>query len=69
MTSDCIFERMELFFFLLVVVVFNGSFMFPRVNSVRIHLDNRMDSVVTYNVQQYGAKADGIIDNMKVRET
>lgn len=69
MTSDCIFERMELFFFLLAVVVFNGSFMFPRVNSVRIHLDNRMDSVVTYDVRQYGAKADGITDNMKVRET
>jgi len=69
MTSNCIFERMKLFFFLLVVVVFNGSFMFPRVNSVGIHLDNRMDSGVMYNVQQYGAKADGTTDNIKVRET
>jgi len=69
MTSNCICERMKLFFFLLVVVVFNGSFMFPRVNSVRIHLDNRMDSHVTYNVQQYGAKEDGTTDNIKVRET
>lgn len=69
MTSNYVFERMELLFFLLVVTVFNGSFMFPRVNSVRIHLDNRMDSGVMYNVQQYGAKADGTTDNAEVRET
>eukprot|EP00253_Pinus_taeda_P010142 PITA_10142 len=39
--------------------------MFPRVNSVRIHLDKRMDSRVMYNVQQYGAKTDGTTDNIK----
>ena len=43
--------------------------MFPSVNSIRMDLDNKMGSSVTYNVQQYGAKGDGTTDDLKVRET
>jgi len=52
---------MKLFTILLAVaLIFTGSFMFPCVSSVE-------DSSVIYDVQQYGAKGDGITDNSKVR--
>ena len=56
-------------FFNLLVVTFNVSFVFPSVNSMSVNLENKMDSSVMYNVQKYGAKADGNNDNSKVRET
>jgi len=61
--SMAFLERMimKLFTILLAVaLIFTGSFMFPCVSSVE-------ESSVIYDVQQYGAKGDGITDNSKVR--
>lgn len=60
---------MKLFLFV-IAVSFIGSVL-PGVRSIRTstQLSSIMDSSVMFNVQQYGAKADGISDNSKVRLT
>jgi hypothetical protein len=59
-------EKLKFFLFLLAVS-FIGSSLLTGASSIRTHLDNIRDSTTMFNVQQYGAKADGITEYSKVR--
>jgi len=57
------------FFLFLLAMSFTASSLLPGSSSIRTHLDNIMDSSTIFNVQQYGATADGNTENSQVRFT